>query len=59
MITINSTGILAGRKLDSAAILAYPNPEALHVIEQFGVKYPLESGRNRIRSAAWILSKVP
>jgi hypothetical protein len=29
MSTMNRTGIVAGRKMDSAALLAYPNPEAL------------------------------
>ena len=33
--------LLVGRKPNSAVILAYPNPEALHVIVQFGVKYAL------------------
>ena len=44
MISITSTGILAGRKLDSAAILAYPNPEALHVFEEFRVEICLRLG---------------
>ena len=38
MISINCTGILARRKVDSGAILANPNPEALHVFEEFRVE---------------------
>jgi len=51
--------LLFGCKQNGAAILVYSNSEALHVVEQFGVKYALGSGRKRFRSAAKILSKVP
>ena len=50
MITINSTGILAGRKLYSAAILAFPNPEVLHVFEEFRVEICLRLG---VESHPW------
>lgn len=57
--TMDRTGILAGRKMDSALILAYPNRDALHVFEPLGVEDALRTRCNRNHSSAWLLSMVP
>jgi hypothetical protein len=51
--------LLVGPMLNSAAILAYPNPEALLIFERLGGKPAVGTERDGVHSAVWLLSTVP